>query len=104
MQGIDPRTSRMLSERSTIWATSPDIASVILALSKMNLPMFDILMFHFSCNPSHMQKNEIIDLCNRKMYPGSKYAHDIIIIHCRIRVRKTLLGPWFIFSIYDQDS
>ena len=24
MQGIDPRTSRMLSERSTIWATSPD--------------------------------------------------------------------------------
>ncbi len=23
MQGIDPRTSRMLSERSTIWATSP---------------------------------------------------------------------------------
>jgi hypothetical protein len=24
MRGIDPRTSRMLSERSTIWATSPD--------------------------------------------------------------------------------
>ena len=24
MQGIDPRTSRMLSERSTIWATSPN--------------------------------------------------------------------------------
>ena len=23
MRGIDPRTSRMLSERSTIWATSP---------------------------------------------------------------------------------
>ena len=23
MQGIDPRTSHMLSERSTIWATSP---------------------------------------------------------------------------------
>ena len=25
MQGIDPRTSRMLSERSTIWATSPHV-------------------------------------------------------------------------------
>ena len=25
MRGIDPRTSRMLSERSTIWATSPDL-------------------------------------------------------------------------------
>ena len=25
MQGIDPRTSRMLSERSTIWATSPAV-------------------------------------------------------------------------------
>ena len=24
MRGIDPRTSRMLSERSTIWATSPE--------------------------------------------------------------------------------
>ncbi len=23
VQGIDPRTSRMLSERSTIWATPP---------------------------------------------------------------------------------
>ena len=23
MRGIDPRTSRMQSERSTIWATSP---------------------------------------------------------------------------------
>ena len=25
VRGIDPRTSRMLSERSTIWATPPDI-------------------------------------------------------------------------------
>ena len=25
MQGIDPHTSRMLSERSTIWATSPNV-------------------------------------------------------------------------------
>ena len=25
MRGIDPRTSRMLSERSTIWATSPSV-------------------------------------------------------------------------------
>ena len=25
MRGIDPRTSRMLSERSTIWATSPPV-------------------------------------------------------------------------------
>ena len=24
MRGIDPRTSHMLSERSTTWATSPD--------------------------------------------------------------------------------
>ena len=24
LQGIDPRTSHMLSERSTIWATAPD--------------------------------------------------------------------------------
>ena len=25
-RGIDPRTSRMLSERSTIWASSPAVA------------------------------------------------------------------------------
>ena len=24
LRGIDPRTSHMLSERSTIWATAPD--------------------------------------------------------------------------------
>ena len=28
MPGIDPRTSRMQSERSTIWATSPYISTV----------------------------------------------------------------------------
>ena len=28
MRGIDPRTSRMLSERSTIWATSPRVHPV----------------------------------------------------------------------------
>lgn len=28
IQGIDPHTSRMLSERSTIWATSPFYNSV----------------------------------------------------------------------------
>ena len=26
--GIDPGTSRMLSERSTIWATPPDLLSI----------------------------------------------------------------------------
>ena len=31
MRGIDPRTSRMLSERSTIWATSPYYSSFELA-------------------------------------------------------------------------
>ena len=31
MRGIDPRTSRMLSERSTIWATSPYSSSFELA-------------------------------------------------------------------------
>ena len=30
MQGIDPRTSRMLSERSTIWATSPTIQNCFI--------------------------------------------------------------------------
>jgi hypothetical protein len=30
MRGIDPRTSRMLSERSTIWATSPYISEPIM--------------------------------------------------------------------------
>ena len=29
MRGIDPRTSRMLSERSTIWATSPSNRSIM---------------------------------------------------------------------------
>ena len=28
MPGIDPGTSRMLSERSTIWATPPSMATV----------------------------------------------------------------------------
>ena len=31
MQGVDPRTSRMLSERSTIWATSPQWFCFVLA-------------------------------------------------------------------------
>ena len=39
MRGIDPRTSRMLSERSTIWATSPlrkRAANDIWSLSSVN--------------------------------------------------------------------
>ena len=32
MRGIEPRTSRMQSERSTIWATSPFVSSVVKAI------------------------------------------------------------------------
>ena len=32
MRGIDPRTSRMLNERSTIWATSPMDINLVLRL------------------------------------------------------------------------
>ena len=32
MRGIDPRTSHMLSERSTTWATSPDHLLIIQLL------------------------------------------------------------------------
>ena len=32
--GIDPGTSRMLSERSTIWATPPQWVTIIRKLSK----------------------------------------------------------------------
>ena len=42
MRGIDPRTSRMLSERSTIWATSPYSSSFELALNKTH----EISAFH----------------------------------------------------------
>ena len=42
MLGIDPRTSRMLSERSTIWGTSPYSSSFELALNKIH----EISVFH----------------------------------------------------------
>ena len=42
MRGIDPRTSRMLSERSTIWATFPYSWSFELALNKI----LEISVFH----------------------------------------------------------
>ena len=43
MQGIDPRTSHMLSERSTIWATSPsenqDVFKIIYII-KLTLALY----------------------------------------------------------------
>ena len=42
MRGIDPRTSRMISKRSTIWATSPYSSSFKLALNKTH----EISVFH----------------------------------------------------------
>ena len=46
MPGIDPGTSRMLSERSTIWATPPCIYAQLLSI--MNLVLWSIL---WSANP-----------------------------------------------------
>ena len=54
--GIDPGTSRMRSERSTIWANSPDLANEFLFyISKVsdygdvkNAPIFEIFNFFFS--------------------------------------------------------
>ena len=43
MRGTDPRTSRMLSKRSTIWATSPYSSSFKLALNKIHdISAFDL--------------------------------------------------------------
>ena len=43
MRGIDPRTSRMLSERSTIWATSPwflTIEEAFVSVGKQEVKIF----------------------------------------------------------------
>ena len=44
MRGIDPRTSRMLSERSTIWATSPcwDVPFFLYICSLLYLVFFPV--------------------------------------------------------------
>ena len=49
MRGIDPRTSRMLSERSTIWATSPlrkQAANDIWSLSSVNALVEQSFLLH----------------------------------------------------------
>ena len=43
MRGIDPRTSRMLSERSTIWPTSPwflTIEEAFVSVGKQEVKIF----------------------------------------------------------------
>ena len=43
MRGIDPRTSRMLGERSTIWATSPRFITVgeaFISVGKKEVKIF----------------------------------------------------------------
>ena len=49
MQGIDPRTSHMLSERSTIWATSPCYAKLtdLSFLFKKVLQVKEVLKIAF---------------------------------------------------------
>ena len=42
LQGIDPRTSHMLSERSTIWATAPYSVFSWTELNKSNNLKFEI--------------------------------------------------------------
>ena len=52
MRGIDPRTSRMLSERSTIWATSPSYSGNTRRVASASCSRvstttaFDLLAFH----------------------------------------------------------
>lgn len=40
MRGIDPRASRMLSERSTIWATSPYVKMVVFYFNILKVYFF----------------------------------------------------------------
>ena len=50
MRGIDPRTSRMLSERSTIWATSPwfkTVEEAFVSVGKQEVKIF--ILEGFSC-------------------------------------------------------
>ena len=61
MRGIDPRTSRMQSEHSTIWATSRYSSSFELASEKIHENQFSI--FNELSIPSHYQQliNRIVE-------------------------------------------
>lgn len=59
MRGIDPRTSRMLSERSTVWATSPQASiqrtsafvSAVVVVKRERLTSFILYMDSVLLNP-----------------------------------------------------
>ena len=51
MPGIDPGTSHMLSERSTIWATSPTISQNIISLYLAH--MYNMLIFSSKDTQTH---------------------------------------------------
>ena len=46
--GIDPGTSRMLSERSTIWATPPTFYNVLILYFYIHLLLYDEVFTYFT--------------------------------------------------------
>ena len=75
MRGIDPRTSRMLSERSTIWATSPScwfvssLQSFMQTILEVSLPLlaFDLLAIthFFSSSSSQIPNSHFVERLKR---------------------------------------
>ena len=61
MRGIDPRTSRMLGERSTIWATSPwfiTVGEAFVSVGKQEVKIFlgRYFLYKTSISSSFLEK------------------------------------------------
>ena len=66
MPGIDPGTSRMLSERSTIWATPP---WRIIPYSQIHsVPWFRVLMLYIRCEDIQGSWFETVKKCENSWF------------------------------------
>ena len=83
--GIDPPTSHMLSERSTIWATSPSV---------WNANKVDSLYQHNSGFEGHCQPIRVTCVLCTKLLVKPSIAQLVerwtVVVHCQISI-----GRWF---------
>ena len=111
-RGIDPRTSRMQSERSTVWASSPiavysietpPILSLHLAAFQTSLWLFPVLLWHDQNRPQQSLENRGIDprtsrmLSERSTIWASSPTHGVCFrtpIHRQRWVEATFRDPF----------
>ena len=67
--GIDPGTSRMLSERSTIWATPPHISREIF----LYIYIATALLRHNGCASNSFKRNDIFENLFSSLHFTTKY-------------------------------